>query len=96
MSLAGFFSNAVNMAVDALSKTRGVVVVVAAGNFGVNACQYSPASAPTALVVAASDNQDRRLQFPASNTGPCVDIEAPGYIIKSAYIGPANATAYMR
>jgi subtilisin family serine protease len=42
-----------NTAVDKATKA-GITVVVAAGNGGKNACTYSPASASSAITVAAS------------------------------------------
>ena len=59
----------------------GIVPVVAAGNENRDACRYSPASAVAALTVAASDRNDFRASF--TNTGPCVDIFAPGVRITS-------------
>lgn len=88
MSLGGGKSEASNQAVADLVK-EGVVVVVAAGNSNKNACKYSPASAPSAITVAASTNQDKRASF--SNKGRCVDIYAPGQGILSAV--PDNGRA---
>ena len=69
---------------DAVERTvaAGVPVVVAAGNDDVNACQQSPARAPHALTVAATDSKDRRAPF--SNFGSCVDLFAPGVAVRSA------------
>jgi len=58
-----------------------VVVSVAAGNNNANACDFSPAFAPAAITVGATNAQDRRASF--SNYGPCLDIYAPGVGIKS-------------
>jgi subtilisin family serine protease len=71
---------------------EGVVFAVAAGNSNTNACNSSPASEPLAITVAATtiveepngDQADRRSSF--SNYGPCVDIAAPGQLIKAAWI----------
>ncbi|CDO95607.1 unnamed protein product [Kluyveromyces dobzhanskii CBS 2104] len=61
---------------------EGVVVVVAGGNSGLNACWYSPAKVRKAITVAALDDRtDLMASF--SNWGPCVDIWAPGVNIKS-------------
>ena len=61
----------------------GIIVVVAAGNdSGENACRMSPARAPGAVTVGASDNSDGIASF--SNVGPCVDIFAPGTGVISA------------
>ncbi|KAG8461005.1 hypothetical protein KFE25_010756 [Diacronema lutheri] len=64
---------------------RGIVVTVAAGNEGTDACTRSPASAPDALTVGASTTADHVASF--SNFGPCVDVFAPGVNIVSAWIG---------
>merc|ERR1712216_959610 len=62
----------------------GVTVVVAAGNSADDACQYSPAFAPEAITVGATDRHDKMASF--SNYGPCTDIFAPGVEILSAGI----------
>lgn len=81
MSLGGGFNNSLNSAVSSLT-SQGIVVVVAAGNENQAACNVSPASAPSALTVAASDQSDTRASF--SNFGSCVDLFAPGVGITSA------------
>ncbi|MES1912192.1 MAG: hypothetical protein MHM6MM_004509 [Cercozoa sp. M6MM] len=80
MSLGGGKHRALEEAVDA-SSAAGVVNVVAAGNSRGNACNLSPAGAPTAFTVGASDRGDRLASF--SERGPCVDIIAPGQNIKA-------------
>lgn len=62
----------------------GIVVVVAAGNEGADACSISPAFVKNAISVGASDWNDRRAPF--SNYGPCVDVYAPGVEILSAFM----------
>ncbi|MEO7700049.1 MAG: S8 family serine peptidase, partial [Opitutus sp.] len=89
MSLGGGFSATLNQAV-ANAVTAGVVFAVAAGNDGLNACNYSPASTPTAITVGATDINDGFIYF--SNRGSCVDINAPGVNITSAWTGSATAT----
>ncbi|KAI1090663.1 subtilisin-like protein [Rostrohypoxylon terebratum] len=71
-------NDCVKNAVDA-----GMTIVVAACNYGVNACTYSPASAPEAITVAAVDESDTRPDW--SNYGACVDIFGPGDNIYSAW-----------
>jgi serine protease len=93
MSLGGGFSAAVNAAVkNAVDK--GVVMAVAAGNDGKNACNSSPASEASANTVGALDpRNDRRAGF--SSLGPCLDIFAPGVGILSSFFdskNPSNAT----
>ena len=89
MSLGGTASSVVNSAVDRVIND-GIVMAVAAGNENVSACNKSPASAPAAITVAASDSYDYRASF--SNYGPCVDIFAPGVSIRSTLIGGGSGT----
>ncbi|KAI8844894.1 peptidase S8/S53 domain-containing protein, partial [Chytridium lagenaria] len=84
MSLGGGASPALDRAV-ANAVASGVTFVVAAGNNGRDACSNSPARAPTAFTVAASDINDRAASF--SDDGKCVDIVAPGVNILSTWIG---------
>ena len=84
-------SSSLNTAV-ANAVADGITVVVAAGNDNANACNYSPASAPSAITVgAAVPLNDSRSSF--SNFGTCVDIFAPGTSIPSAYRGSPTAAA---
>jgi serine protease len=89
MSLGGGLSQSLNGAVDSSVK-EGVVMVVAAGNENSDACTRSPASAPSALSVGATTETgesvvtDVRASF--SNYGRCVDLFAPGQLVKSAWI----------
>lgn len=90
MSLGGGYSAAVNAAVQGVIDD-GVTMVVAAGNSAADACNASPASAPAALTVGATDSDDRRARF--SNYGACVDLFAPGVDIVSADADSDTATA---
>lgn len=89
MSLGGGFSEAENNALEA-AFDNGIVTVVAAGNDGQDASDYSPASSPNAITVGAADISNTRAEF--SNFGDVVDIFAPGVSIKSAWIGGDSAT----
>jgi aqualysin 1 len=82
MSLGGGFSSSVNAAVAGAVRS-GVTMAVAAGNDGANACNYSPASEPSAITVGATTTSDARASY--SNFGTCVDIFAPGSGITSAW-----------
>lgn len=88
MSLGGGASAALDAAVQNVIND-GVVMAVAAGNDGLNACNYSPARAANAITVGSTTSTDARSTF--SNTGTCIDIFAPGSSITSAWIG--NSTA---
>ncbi|CCK72033.1 Rrt12p KNAG_0I02470 [Huiozyma naganishii CBS 8797] len=81
MSLGSVKSNILNQAINEVEK-KGIVVVVAAGNFNMNACWTSPSSATGAITVGAFDDRfDTIAKF--SNWGPCVDIFAPGVNVAS-------------
>ena len=81
LSLGGGKSTSINSAMEAAVKA-GMHTVVAAGNSNADACNYSPASAPSVITVASVDKTDVRSSF--SNWGCCVDIFAPGRTIPAA------------
>jgi subtilisin family serine protease len=56
--------------------SRGAVVVVAAGNEGIDLDDYGPGGVPRALTVTATDTADRRVK--ESNFGADIDLAAPG------------------
>jgi subtilisin family serine protease len=90
MSLGGGASSTLDSAVRRVVN-KGVTVVVAAGNSGLDACNYSPARVAEAITVGATDSTDARTSW--SNFGTCVDIFAPGASITSAYHTSDTATA---
>ncbi len=98
MSLGGSASLALNIAVNDLIES-GVTVAVAAGNSDLDACDFSPASTLAAITVGATGDRftpaapitDARADY--SNFGPCLDIFAPGSLIRSAWIGSNTASA---
>ncbi|HEX6967799.1 MAG TPA: S8 family peptidase [Micromonosporaceae bacterium] len=90
MSLGGGYNSSVNQAVEN-SIADGVFYAVAAGNSNANACNYSPASAPNAMTVGATQSNDTRASF--SNYGSCLDIFAPGVSVLSAWYTSNTATA---
>ncbi|KAK6513542.1 hypothetical protein TWF281_005165 [Arthrobotrys megalospora] len=92
MSLGGRKSKTLNDAVEALYR-RGIIVVVSAGNNGLIANNYSPASAPNAITVGAIDDWNFRAYF--SNYGSRVDVFAPGVDILSAWWTSDTATRYL-
>jgi PKD repeat protein len=94
MSLSGGASTAVNDAVKRMYDA-GIAVVVAAGNGNRggredDACKYSPASAPQAFTVGATNSTDTKTSW--SNYGNCVNIFAPGASITSAWYTSNSAT----
>lgn len=96
MSLGGGRYTPVNDAVNSLAMD-GVAVVVAAGNEAQDASNVSPASAPYAITVGATEMDDGFAYY--SNYGTMVDILAPGSDITSAcssiaYDIPCDSTGY--
>ncbi|CAB4810665.1 unannotated protein [freshwater metagenome] len=89
LSLGGSQSTDLDSAVTR-AIADGIIVAVAAGNNGLNACNYSPARAPSAITVGASTSSDARASF--SNTGSCVDMFAPGQSITSTWLNGATNT----
>ena len=82
MSLGGRGeSETMNEAVLAATAANAIVIV-AAGNEGADAAEYTPANAPDAITVAAVGNFGRRRARPQratySNSGTVVDVSAPG------------------
>lgn len=92
MSLIGGLSATLNEAV-ARSVAAGVTYAVAAGNGTADACSGSPSSEPSAITVGATSNTDAFWSF--SNFGSCVDINAPGVSITSAWYSSNTATNTM-
>ena len=90
LSLGGTANSAIDQAV-ADATAAGLVVVVAAGNSGADACSYSPARAPSALTIGAIDQTNAKAGY--SNYGSCVDMWAPGSQITSAGINGAGSSA---
>ena len=82
MSIGRDHSDVLDAAVEA-AVAAGITVVTSAGNENIDACHQSPASAPSALTVGASDRYDQRTTY--SNWGACVDLFAPGSSIRSAW-----------
>jgi cerevisin len=89
MSLGGGASSTTDSAVTSLI-SRGVHVVVAAGNSNTDAGSTSPARVTAAITVGASTIADARSSF--SNYGSVVDVFAPGSNIISTWIGSTSAT----
>ncbi|MFP2910207.1 RICIN domain-containing protein [Pyxidicoccus sp. 3LFB2] len=71
----------------------GVTFVASAGNEGLNACWDSPGRVPEVLTVGATNASDTRAS--GSNTGPCVDLFAPGVGITSASNASNTASEIM-
>ncbi|MDX8142976.1 S8 family peptidase [Lentzea sp. BCCO 10_0061] len=86
MSLGGSGTNASLENAVKRSISAGITYVLAGGNSGQDACNFTPARTPEAITVGASDRADKRSIWSAgsSNYGQCLDIWAPGSDIVSA------------
>jgi subtilisin family serine protease len=86
MSLGGGGTNSSLENAVRRSITAGFTYVLAGGNSGQDACNFTPARTPEAITVGASDRNDRRSIYTSgsSNWGRCLDIWAPGSEIISA------------
>lgn len=76
LSLGGGYFALENLVIQFLADA-GITSVIAAGNSAADACRVSPASAPAAITVAATDS-NRNFQTSFSDYGSCVDMSAPG------------------
>ncbi|OBA21716.1 subtilisin-like protein [Metschnikowia bicuspidata var. bicuspidata NRRL YB-4993] len=87
LSLGAMANSLLNRVIDSATQT-GLVVVVAAGNQNIDACEMLPASASKAITVGAVDDTSSNIaEF--SNWGSCVDIFTTG--VEIASIDVANA-----
>lgn len=86
MSLGGSGTNSSLENAVRRSISAGFTYVLAGGNSGQDACNFTPARTPEAITVGASDRADKRSIWSAgsSNYGRCLDIWAPGSDIVSA------------
>jgi aqualysin 1 len=108
LSLSGGKSDSLNDAVNAAVQA-GIILVVAAGNDDVNACQVSPAGANLPITVGASHqasstgilafvsllfSRRRDRRASFSNFGSCVDIYTWGVQVQSLGISSPTAVVY--
>jgi hypothetical protein len=88
-SLGGGNYPLANAAVEKLY-AAGITPVIAAGNSNIDACGTSPAGAPNAITVGATDINDARASY--SNWGECVDVFAPGsQIVSDSHLDPTGS-----
>jgi subtilisin family serine protease len=79
LSIIGPYNAILNTAVfDLIS--AGFIVIVAAGNNGRDACNYSPSSVKTAISVGCLEKGERVCEY--SNEGSCVTLFSPGNNIR--------------
>ena len=89
LSLGSIYSDPTMHAAIRYAESRGVVVVAAAGNYGMPIPVY-PAAYPEVLAVAATDRSGRRASF--SESGDWVDIAAPGDDVPSTTVDGGYGT----
>ncbi|MCC6169876.1 MAG: S8 family serine peptidase [Caldilineaceae bacterium] len=82
LSLGSFNSSWTLEKALAYARQRGVLIVAAAGNQGLQ-LPYYPAASEGVIAVGATDAQDG--WWPVSNYGAFVDLTAPGDLIYSTY-----------
>jgi subtilisin family serine protease len=90
VSLGGVGYNEIFNAAVSSAVSKGVVMVVAAGNSNEDACSYSPSSAVSAITVGSTTVGDEKSSF--SNWGSCIDVYAPGSDITSSWNSSPTAT----
>lgn len=93
LSLGGDKSATIERMVKSL-REAGLIVILAAGNSGSDACEFSPSNMGLgnyALTVGASDRNDQRPAW--SNYGACVSITAPGKDITSTWFTSKTSIA---
>lgn len=81
ISIGGKRLNPMELFAVNYARSKGAIVVAAAGNEGVNTKEFSPAGLPGVVTVAATDPDDKRVGY--SGWGAGVDIAAPGVDILS-------------
>lgn len=82
LSLGAAVSSQTLESAIAYAEAKGVLVVAAAGNMGVER-EFYPAAIESVVAVSATDSQDRHWSL--SNYGSYIDVAAPGYAIFSTY-----------
>jgi len=89
ISLGGYATNSALDAAIAYAGTRGAVIVAAAGND--QAAQLAwPAADARVISVGAVDAAEQQVSF--SNSGPQLQITAPGYGVQTAWLDGQRAT----
>tara|TARA_B100001540_G_scaffold166788_1_gene147535 strand:- start:2406 stop:6152 length:3747 start_codon:yes stop_codon:yes gene_type:complete len=81
MSVGGKEMSDMEIAAIEYANEKDVLVIVAAGNEGLDVSNYGIAGLPGVITVAATDLDDRRAGF--SNWGAPIDIAAPGLEVLS-------------
>ncbi|MEY5012344.1 MAG: hypothetical protein RLZ22_828 [Verrucomicrobiota bacterium] len=82
ISMGSFGDSAVMRDAIAYADQRGVLLVAAVGNNGIERVTY-PAAYESVIAVGAVDATGEHLDF--SNSGPAVDLAAPGYGVNAAW-----------
>ena len=91
-------SDAANLVEEKVEQllANDIVVVVAAGNYHSDACDFSPANSPGVITVGGAsvfEGSERALPWSWSNFGQCVDLFAPAVDVESAFPACFECTA---
>jgi len=92
LSLLGSYSSILNDAIADLVEA-GFIVVVAAGNYAQNACNFSPSSSQYAITVGCTTIYNSVCSY--SNQGSCTTLYAPGDDILGVNAFVSGGTTYM-
>ena len=84
ISMGSFGESAIMRDAIAYADKRGVLLVAAVGNNGIDRVTY-PAAYESVIAVGAVDATGEHLDF--SNSGSAVDLAAPGYGVNAAWSG---------
>lgn len=87
LSLGAVVSSKTLESAISYAQEKGVLIIAAAGNMGIER-NFFPAALDGVLAVSATDNQDQRWNL--SNYGDYIDVAAPGYAIYSTYNDLSN------
>ena len=90
ISIGGGASTAVDTAVENMINANVTTAIAAGNDYGIDACNTSPARVSAAITVGSTTATDAKSDF--SNVGTCLDIFAPGSSIVSAWHVSDTAT----
>lgn len=93
-SFAGAQSAILEESVE-LAVAKGITVIVSAGNQGADASDFIPSAygtMPGVICVGASDANNEHL--PSTNSGPAVDLYAPGYNVRTLALPAPQSGTY--
>jgi subtilisin family serine protease len=91
LSIGGSYNQFINIAIKDLIDA-GFIVIVAGGNNGADACNYSPSSEKSAITAGCSTSNNAICSY--SNEGTCITLFAPGNDILGLSNNPLRITTH--